>query len=74
MDSKGESSERSGGQQIVPKIIVGRPSDDIFRDPSPKPESGRVLRRVLDMEVAASMATLKRYPSRGSAPGGADWI
>jgi hypothetical protein len=74
VDSSGDSSERNVVQHPVPKIFVARPSDDIFRDPSPKLESGRVLRRVLDMEVAASMATLKRYPSQGSAPGGADWI
>ena len=58
----------------IPRIYVGRPSDDIFRDPSPNPESGRVLKRVLDMEVAASMANSTRSLSGGSAPGGADWI
>jgi hypothetical protein len=58
----------------VPKICIGRASDDIFRDPSPNVESGHVLKRVLDMEVAESVANLARRPSRGTAPGGADWI
>jgi hypothetical protein len=65
---------RNAVHRTVPRIYVGRPSDDIFRDPSPKVESGTVLKRVLDMEVAASMANLTRTRSKGSAPGGADWL
>jgi hypothetical protein len=60
--------------RTVPKICIGRASDDIFRDPSPNVESGHVLKRVLDMEVAESVANLTRRPSRSTAPGGADWI
>ena len=60
----------------VPKICVGRPSDDIFRDPAPDVERGRVLRRILDMETgSATQAPVEpRLGARGSAPGGADWI
>ena len=75
--SVGTAGERTDQQELqrpIPRICVGRPSDDIFRDPSPNIESGRVLKRVLDMEVAASIANLTRSLSKGSAPGGADWI
>ena len=64
-------------ERTIPRICVGRPSDDIFRDsspPLPKVEGGRVLKRVIDMEVAGAMASLTRSLSNGSAPGGAGWI
>ena len=75
-DSRNNGKEVHTGdiEQSIPKICVGRPSDDIFRDPLPDVETGRVLKRVIDMEVAQSMASLTRSPSKGSAPGGADWI
>ena len=73
-DTTREVSEHQTGERTVPKIFLGRPSDDIFRDPSPKVESGRVLKRVIDMEVAGAMASLTRSLSNSSAPGGANWI
>ncbi len=61
-------------EPTIPKICVGRRSDDIFGDPSPNVQTGRVLNRVIDTEVAASMASLTRSLSNGSAPGGVNWI
>lgn len=72
------STKREEGEQkslaSIPAICVARPSDDIFRDPIPDVERGRVLRRVLDMEVAESTSHSGRTRGRGTAPGGADWI
>lgn len=65
---------RNDSSMVVPAICVARPSDDIFRDPIPNVERGRVLRRVLDMEMAESASHYDRTPSPGSAPGGSDWI
>ena len=58
-----------------PAICIGRPSDDVFRDTDGGNGSGRVLKRVLDMEMANSTETidLTKYTSR-TAPGGAEWI
>ena len=69
-------SKNTGPLVSLPKICVGRPSDDIFRDPAPDFERGRVLRRILDMEIESTnhAPVEPRAPSQGSAPGGADWI
>ena len=55
----------------APKICVGRPSDDVFGVVDNTHGSGRVLRRVLDMEMSSD--TTSRYTGR-TAPGGAEWI
>ena len=69
-------SKKTRALAPVPKICVGRPSDDIFRDPAPDFDRGRVLRRILDMEIESTNHTPvePRAPSQGSAPGVADWI
>ena len=69
-------NKQTGALVPLPKICVGRPSDDIFRDPAPDFERGRVLRRILDMEIESTdhARVEPRAPSQGSAPGGADWI
>ena len=58
-----------------PVICMGRPSDDVFRDTDGGNGCGRVLKRVLDMEMANSTDTidLAMYSGR-TAPGGAEWI
>lgn len=56
----------------VPKICVGRPSDDVFGVVESTHGSGRVLRRVLDMEISTD-TTSSRYIGR-TAPGGAEWV
>jgi hypothetical protein len=57
----------------ISKIYVGRLSDDVFGDEASAQESGRVLRRVLDMEMTGTKSNISRYYGR-TAPGGAEWI
>ena len=57
----------------IPKIFVGRPSDDVFGDVDSVQSSDRVLRRVLDMEKASTGSTVSKYRGK-TAPGGAEWI
>ena len=57
----------------VPKVYVGRASDDVFGDEKDVHGRGRVLKQVLDMEMANSSGDLFRYNGK-TAPGGAEWI
>jgi hypothetical protein len=57
----------------IPKIYIGRASDDVFGDGGSTQNSGRVLKRVLDMEMASTESNVSRYRGR-TAPGGAEWI
>jgi hypothetical protein len=57
----------------IPRIYIGRPGDDVFGDRGSAQNSGRVLRRVLDMEMASSKSNRSRYYGK-TAPGGAEWI
>ena len=57
----------------IPKIYVGRPSDDVFGDGGSAQNSGRVLRRVLDMEMASTESNISKHYGR-TAPGDAEWI
>lgn len=69
-----EDAPTSFGLTIpIPRIYIGRPSDDVFGDGGSAQNSGRVLRRVLDMEMASSKSNRSRYYGR-TAPGGAEWI
>jgi hypothetical protein len=56
----------------IPKILVGRHSDDVFGDRGSAQSRGRVL-RVLDMEMASTEPSISRYCGK-IAPGGAEWI
>jgi hypothetical protein len=57
----------------IPKIYVGRPSDDVFGDGESAQISDRVLRTVLNMEMVHSESDRSRYYGR-TAPGGVEWI
>ena len=73
-DKEDHETPEWAAQKGLPTICIGRASDDIFRDPLPDIESGRVLKRILDVEVAASISSLSQVPDKGIAPGGADWL
>lgn len=57
----------------IPKILVGRHSDDVFGDRGSAQSRGRGLRRVLDMEMASTESSISRYCGK-TAPGDAEWI
>ena len=68
----------------IPRISIGRPSDDIFQDGRDEKDldhdlwardTTRVLKRVLDMEIARSRRSrMSGMLGKRGAPGGADWI
>lgn len=78
-----QATDSSTAQEDVPtafgltmpisNIYVGRLSDDVFGDQGSTRNSGRVLRRALDMEMAGTESNISRYYGR-TAPGGAEWI
>jgi hypothetical protein len=68
-----EASTTFGLTMPIPKIYIGRASDDVFGDGGSTQNSGRVLKRVLDMEMASTESNVSRYRGR-TAPGGAEWI
>jgi len=57
----------------IPKILVGRHSDDVFGDGGSAQSRSQVLKRVLDMEMASTESSISRYCGK-TAPGGAEWI
>lgn len=57
----------------IPKVLVGRHSDDVFCDGGSAQSRGRALRKVLDMEMAGTESRISRYCGK-TAPGGAGWI
>ena len=74
---KKEDAKRKSHNDVskeVPTICIGRASDDIFRDPLPDIETGTLLKRGSDVDLAGPMASLSEAPMRGTAPGGADWL
>jgi hypothetical protein len=57
----------------IPKILVGRHSDDVFGDGGSAQSRGRVLRRALDVKMTSTKSSISRYCGK-TAPGGAEWI
>jgi hypothetical protein len=57
----------------IPKILVGRHGDDGFGDGRSAQSRGRVLRKMLDMEMASTESSISRCCGK-TAPGGAEWI
>jgi hypothetical protein len=55
----------------IPKILVGRPSDDVFCDGGSVQSRGRMLRNVLDMDMAGTESSISGYCGK-TAPGGAE--
>lgn len=57
----------------IPKIYVGRSSDDVFSDGKSVQNSDRVLGTVLDVEMVHGESDGSGYYGR-TAPGGVEWI
>jgi hypothetical protein len=71
--AKGDVPTSFGLAMPVPKIYVGRSSDDVFGDGGSAQNSGRVLRKARYMEMIRSESNRSRCYGR-TAPGGAEWI
>jgi hypothetical protein len=56
----------------IPKILVGRHSDDVFCDGG-SVQSRRRMLKVLEMEMAGTESSISEYREK-TAPGGAKWI
>jgi hypothetical protein len=48
----------------IPKILVGRHSDDVFCDGGSVQSRGRMLRKVLEMEMAGTESSISGYRNR----------
>jgi hypothetical protein len=57
----------------IPKILVGRYSDDVFCDGGSVQSRRRMLKKVLEMEMAGTESSISEYREK-TAPGGAKWI
>ncbi|RMZ90650.1 hypothetical protein DV736_g2137, partial [Chaetothyriales sp. CBS 134916] len=73
MDTDEAEAIEATSQKDLPMICIGRPSDDIFRDPVPTNEPSQTMKVVNAGDVGAK-PDVSQVPKKGSAPGGADWV